>query len=57
MLWRHAHRSSGGHASVPPGWWMFVIRGQGPLAAALAMNVLWFVILAGIASLVVGGLQ
>lgn len=57
MLWGHAHRSSRGNAFAPPGWWLFVIKGQGPLAAAMALNVLWFVILAWGASLIVGGMR
>ena len=57
MLWRHAHRSLLGEASTSPRWWTFVIKEQGPLAAALAVNLLWFVVLAWCASLIVVGLR
>ncbi len=57
MPWRYPHPSFHGRGHTALGWWLFVIKGQGPLAAALALNVLWFAILAWSANLVVNGLR
>lgn len=57
MPWRYLHRSSHGGVNSVSGFWTFVVKGQGPFAAALALNVLWFSILAWMANLVVIGLR
>ena len=57
MPWRYPHPSFHGREHTTLGWWTFVLKGQGPLAAALILNVMWFVILAWSVSLIVSGLK
>ena len=57
MPWRYPHPSFHGRGRTAPGWWTFVIKGQGPLAAALALNVLWLVILLWSTIFIVNGLK
>lgn len=54
---RFPHSSFHGRGRAAPGWWTFVVKGQAPLAAALALNVLWFLVLAWSANLIVNGLK
>jgi len=57
MRWRGLHPNFHGHGLSTPGWWTFVLKGQGPIAAALALNLLWVAIFAWSVNLVVSGLR
>ena len=58
MAWRLTSRHSAGRPhSGFPSIWKFLTEGQVPLAAALALNLLWFVVFVWITWLINNGLQ